>query len=121
MIENILYGDRPAFAAETVPGSFDDVKLCGRICALGALRGGQRNDPVAVSVQEQYVFRIARRSVIPYVNTAMHTVPAVKSAKPSHAFADSFSLKTMSENNTVIKMLKRSMGTTTLTCPCWMA
>lgn len=53
-----------------------------------------------------------------YVNTAIHTVPAVKSASPIHAFTESFSLNTMRENITVTSMLSLSMGTTTLTCPC---
>ncbi len=48
----------------------------------------------------------------------MQTVPAVSSAEPTQPLADSFSLNTMRENSTVIKMLSPSIGTTTLTRPC---
>lgn len=48
----------------------------------------------------------------------MHTVPAVSRAKPIQDFTDNFSLNTMRENRTVIRMLNLSIGTTTLTYPC---
>lgn len=48
----------------------------------------------------------------------MQTVPAVSSAGPTQPLADSFSLNTMRENSTAIKMLSLSIGTTTLNCPC---
>ena len=47
-----------------------------------------------------------------HVNTAIRTIPSVKSARPIHSLRLSFSLNTTSEKSTVMSMLSLSIGTT---------